>query len=202
MYIDLLKSKAYKLFENTDGDLSWLLFLKGLLVENNSCFVSYFHIRYPIFYFFPTKWITATEKKKKKKGGGVCLRSYLFIILLHIEQKKCINFHIKSLLRRLFLTLSQTTPWFYMSVEQVSRKQLGRKENLLVTSNFSFSNSIFNTSGEFSTFFTKFGIVVCKLFQFIIFVVLEIVKGYFSFVTIAKISLCLIWYFSNDSWPV
>ena len=26
MYIDLLKLKAYKLFENSDADLSWLLF--------------------------------------------------------------------------------------------------------------------------------------------------------------------------------
>ena len=29
MYIDLLKIKAYKLFENIDADLSWLLFLKN-----------------------------------------------------------------------------------------------------------------------------------------------------------------------------
>ena len=28
MYIDLLKLKAYKLFENSDADLSWLLFFK------------------------------------------------------------------------------------------------------------------------------------------------------------------------------
>ena len=28
MYIDLLKLKAYKLFENSDADLPWLLFLK------------------------------------------------------------------------------------------------------------------------------------------------------------------------------
>ena len=28
MYIDLLKLKAYKLFENSDADLYWLLFLK------------------------------------------------------------------------------------------------------------------------------------------------------------------------------
>ena len=26
MYIDLFKLKAYKLFENSDADLSWLLF--------------------------------------------------------------------------------------------------------------------------------------------------------------------------------
>ena len=28
MYVDLLKLKAYKLFENSDADLSWLLFCK------------------------------------------------------------------------------------------------------------------------------------------------------------------------------
>ena len=28
IYVDLLKLKAYKLFENSDADLSWLLFLK------------------------------------------------------------------------------------------------------------------------------------------------------------------------------
>ena len=28
MYIDVLKLKAYKVFENTDADLSWLLFFK------------------------------------------------------------------------------------------------------------------------------------------------------------------------------
>ena len=28
MYIDLLKLKTYNLFENSDADLSWLLFLK------------------------------------------------------------------------------------------------------------------------------------------------------------------------------
>ena len=33
MYIDLLKLKAYKLFENSDADLSWLLFLKKSTCE-------------------------------------------------------------------------------------------------------------------------------------------------------------------------
>ena len=31
-YIDLLKLKAYKLFENSDADLSWLLFPRSQLV--------------------------------------------------------------------------------------------------------------------------------------------------------------------------
>ena len=38
MYIDILKLKAYKLFENTqdsDADLSWLLFLKKPTYEDS-----------------------------------------------------------------------------------------------------------------------------------------------------------------------
>ena len=31
IYIDLLKLKAYKLFDNSDGDLSWLLFKEAYL---------------------------------------------------------------------------------------------------------------------------------------------------------------------------
>ena len=34
MYIDLLKFKAYKLFENSDADLSWLLFQRSQLVQD------------------------------------------------------------------------------------------------------------------------------------------------------------------------
>ena len=41
-----------------------------------------------------------------------------------------------------------------------------KKEKLLVTSNFSFSHSVFYPFREFSAIFVKFEIVVCKLFQF------------------------------------
>ena len=39
------------------------------------------------------------------------------------------------------------------------------KEKLLVTSNFSFSHSVFYQFGELSAIFIKFEIVVCKLFE-------------------------------------
>ena len=45
-------------------------------------------------------------------------------------------------------------------------KTLWEKEKLLVTSNFSFSNSVFYPFGERSAIFIKFEIVVSKLFQF------------------------------------
>ena len=40
------------------------------------------------------------------------------------------------------------------------------KEKLLVTSNFSFTYSVFYPFRELSAIFIKFKIVVCKLFQF------------------------------------
>ena len=44
-------------------------------------------------------------------------------------------------------------------------KTLWEKEKLLVTSNFSFSHSVFYLFVELSAIFIKFEIVVCKLFQ-------------------------------------
>ena len=43
-------------------------------------------------------------------------------------------------------------------------KTMWEKEKSLVTSNFSFSHSVFYPFGELSTIFIKFEIVVCKLF--------------------------------------
>ena len=45
-------------------------------------------------------------------------------------------------------------------------KTLCEKEKLLVTSNFSFSHSVFYPFGELSVVFIKFEIVVSRLFKF------------------------------------
>ena len=63
------------------------------------------------------------------------------------------------------LSLSQTSPAFYVSAVQVLLKTLWEKEKLLVTSNFSFFHNIFYPFGEFSTIFIKCEIVVCKRCQ-------------------------------------
>ena len=60
---------------------------------------------------------------------------------------------------------SQTNPGFYVSAVQVLWKQW-EEEKLLVTSNISFSHSVFLPFGELSTIFIEFEIVVCKPFQF------------------------------------
>ena len=46
-------------------------------------------------------------------------------------------------------------------------KPLWEKEKLLVTSNFSFSHSVFYSFGELSAIFIEFEIVVYELFQFV-----------------------------------
>ena len=63
------------------------------------------------------------------------------------------------------LTLSQTSPGFYVCCTSLL-KTLREKEKLLVTSNFSFSHSVFYPFGELPAIFIKFNILVSKLFQF------------------------------------
>ena len=64
------------------------------------------------------------------------------------------------------LTFSPNKPWFLPVCSTRLLKTLREKEKLLVTSNFSFSNSVFYLFGELSAIFNKLKIVVCKLFQF------------------------------------
>ena len=57
-------------------------------------------------------------------------------------------------------------PWFLHVCSTSLLKTQWEKEKLLVTSNFSFSHSVFYPFGELSTSFVKCEIVVCKVFQF------------------------------------
>ena len=57
-------------------------------------------------------------------------------------------------------------PWFSCVCSISHLKKLQEKEKLLVTSNFSFSHSVFYPFGELLTIFIKFIIDVFKLFQF------------------------------------
>ena len=57
-------------------------------------------------------------------------------------------------------------PWFLSVCNTSLLKTLWEKEKLLVTSNFSFSHSVFYPLGELCAIFIKFEIVVCKYFQF------------------------------------
>ena len=55
---------------------------------------------------------------------------------------------------------------FWRPWETSLLKTLWEKEKLLVTSNFSFTHSVFHPFRELSGIFIKFKIVVCRLFQF------------------------------------
>ena len=94
------------------------------------------------------------------------------------------------------LTLSQTSPDFYISAVQVFWKHW-EKEKLLITSNFSFSDSFFLPVLEVFAIFTKFEIVVCKLFQFGRVYDLLFGKGLVK----QQISVCLHWkHFQTTTW--
>ena len=56
-------------------------------------------------------------------------------------------------------------PWFLRVCCTSLLKTLWDKEKLLITSNFSFSHSVFYSFRVLSAIFIKFEIVVCKLFQ-------------------------------------
>ena len=71
---------------------------------------------------------------------------------------------LKSFLSLNWLALSQKSPGFYVSAVRVL-KTLSVNEKMLVTSNFSFSQSVFNPFGELCTIFIKYEIVVCKFFH-------------------------------------
>ena len=57
-------------------------------------------------------------------------------------------------------------PWFLRVCSAILLKTPWEKEKLLITSNFSFSHSVFYPFGKLYAIFIKFEIVVCKLFQF------------------------------------
>ena len=57
-------------------------------------------------------------------------------------------------------------PWFLRVCSTSLLKTQWEKEKLLVTSNFSFSLSVFCRLGKLSAIFIKFEFVLCKLFQF------------------------------------
>ena len=61
------------------------------------------------------------------------------------------------------LILFQTSPGFLRVCSTGLLKTLWKKEILLITSNFSFSHSVFYPFGELSAIFVIFQIVVCKL---------------------------------------
>ena len=63
---------------------------------------------------------------------------------------------------KVYLTLSKTSP----GLQNNSFENTVEKGEIALTSNFSFSHSVFYHFGELSSIFIKSEIAVCKLFQF------------------------------------
>ena len=58
-------------------------------------------------------------------------------------------------------------PWLLRVWSTSLFKTLWEKEKLLITSNFSFSHSVFYPFWELSVIFIKFKTTVCNIFQFV-----------------------------------
>ena len=105
------------------------------------------------------------------------LQLFLFLLLLPLMMmimitlmmgRRTVMMMMKMMMiyERSILTLSQTNPCFLRVCCTSLLKTLQEKEKLLVTSNFSFSRSVFYQSRDLSATFIKFETVVCKLFEF------------------------------------
>ena len=66
----------------------------------------------------------------------------------------------------MYINPFQNKPWFLHVCSTSLLKTLWEKEKLLVTSDFSFSHSVFYQFAELSAIFIKFETVVCKGFEF------------------------------------
>ena len=89
------------------------------------------------------QWLTEMPNAVHKNKLGIIRKKILFYIFFND------------------LTLSQTSPGFYVSAKTSPLKTLQEKEKLL-----SFIHSVFYLHVEYSAIFLKFEIVVCKHFVF------------------------------------
>ena len=92
----------------------------------------------------------------KSRNDGI----YVIKIALIFSKENTLRLPIKM------LNPFPNKPWFLRVCSRSLLKTLREKEKLLVTSNFSFSHSVFYPFQELSAIFVKSQIVVSKLIQF------------------------------------
>ena len=158
----LLFPQCFLPFSRTSYHFHWIrnCHLQTLLVWKNLKLVVWERIKM-IFYHTPlihirgSKWlgmivvlVPVTECKNKLNYLETDLQVYIsdiwYKVNFFLNNPLCFGVCSKSLLK---------TQW--------------EKEKLLLTSNSSFSHSVFYLFGELSSIFIKFRIVVCRLFQFV-----------------------------------
>ena len=96
----------------------------------------------------------------------LCDRLYKILVSGGSIKSHLVTALVLSCIDNFFFNPFPNKPWFLRVCSKSLLKTLWEKEKLLVTSNFSFSNSVFYLLGELPAFFNKFEIVVCRLFQF------------------------------------
>ena len=94
------------------------------------------------------------EKNFMEKGGIAQMSNFTFSHYV---------FHAMCILK--FFNPFPNKPWFLRVCSTSLLKTQWGKEKLLVTSNFSFSHSVFYPFGELYTIFIKLKIVVCEFFS-------------------------------------
>ena len=113
--------------------------------------------------------IDVTEKLKfvlRRVENSVGIAGYQhFLLFPQCFQKASFSGSLKVRIEWCRVNLFPNKPWFLRVCSTDLLKTMWEKENLLVTSNFSFSHSVYYLFGELSTIFIKFEIVVCRLFQ-------------------------------------
>ena len=98
------------------------------------------------------------------EGENACYQHFLLFPLMF--SKSSFSESLKVLIVWQRVNPFPNKPWFLRVSSTSLLKTLREKEKLLVTSNFSFSHSVFYPFRELSAIFIKFKIVVCKLFQY------------------------------------
>ena len=122
------------------------------------CFLLNQIIVSPFVHIFDIISLVAFELEEPKIGiSGKGLKKY--------DQSKKHDFYGR-LIFLLWFNPFPNKPWFLPVCSISLLKTLWEKEKLLVTSNFSFSHSVFYSFWELFAIFIKFEIVVCKSFQF------------------------------------
>ena len=104
----------------------------------------------------------------------ITVKTFLFSFFAWVWKSLCRKAAVQcnKFLLPIVMTLSisfnpfPNKPWFLHVCSTSLLKTLWEKEKFLVTSNFSFSYSVFYLFGELSDICIKLEIVVCKLFQF------------------------------------
>ena len=116
-----------------------------------------------ILYLFQKK---VFEENKLKLWTVLNFFLNYFIFRLHYFNFPPHRNDLHDTQNRMLFNLFPNKPWFLRVCSTSLLKTLREKEKLLVTSNFSFSHSVFYLFGELSAIFNELEIVVCKLFQF------------------------------------